>query len=188
MPETKKMDAPMRSQPENILIDLANYLSDENGLVRQRARLMLVHLGQSSIPVVLEALKSKNTDVRVEAVKTLGEFRDPEVIPPLITMLTDDQAVVRWAAAEGLIRQGRAGLRPLLEEYIRNFDSPWLREGFHHILHVFWDRDQLTREEIVLFRELDKQDFSGINTGWTGQSAWAAEKALEAYDREGDAK
>lgn len=184
MSQAPRMDTQSPSQPENQLSELVANLGDKNGLVRQRARFMLVHLGKTSIPALLEALKSNNADVRTEAVKALGEFRDPQIAPALITMLIDHNTGVRWTAADSLIRLGRDGLRPLLEAYTQNFDSPWLREGLHHILHVLWDRGLLNEEETVLFKELDQHDFSGISTGWTGQTAWAAEKALEAYDRE----
>jgi hypothetical protein len=96
----------------------------------------------------------------------------------------DENIDIRWAAAESIINQGRDSLRPLLESFIKNFDSPWLRESLHHILHVLKDCELLKKEEIALFVKLDKQDIPGFESSWTGEAAWAAEKALEVLDRE----
>jgi len=180
------MDTEITSQTGNQFADLIARLGDENGFVRQRARLMLVHLGRPSIPYLNDALSSPNVHIRWEAVKALGEFRGEDVAYTISLMLMDDDVGVRWVAAESLIQQDRACLRPLLEVFTKNFDSPWLREGFHHILHVFKDRNELHKEEIELFEKLNKQVFPGFELGWTGEAAWAAEKALEVLDREKD--
>jgi hypothetical protein len=171
------------SQSEHQIADLIARLADGNGLVRQRARFMLVNLGQESIPALLEALKSPSVNTRLEAVKALSELPDPQTLSALTDRLMDEDIGVRWTAAESLISQGRASLRPLLENFIHNFNSPWLREGFHHVLHVFKDRDLLKKEELTLYTILNKQDFSGFEMGWTGEAAWAAEEALEALNR-----
>ncbi|MDQ3004378.1 MAG: hypothetical protein M3R47_03220 [Chloroflexota bacterium] len=75
-------------------------------------------------------------------------------------------------------------MRPLLKLFTKNFDSPLMREGLHHILHVFKDRDLLTEQEITLFEKLHKQEISGYQTSWNSEAAWIAEKALEALDQE----
>ena len=100
-------------------------------------------------------------------------------------MLTDDETGVRWAAMESLIRMGRKAMHPILEKFVKNFDSLWLREGVHHILRVLNDRHALNERERILFEELEKQIFPGVESGWTSQQAWAAEKALEYLDLEG---
>jgi HEAT repeat protein len=172
------------SYEKHQLSTLISALGDDNGLVRQRARLQLEHLGQGSIPALLEALKSPNVHVRWEAVQALGEIRDPKTAIALVNMLMDEDTGVRWGAMESLSRMGRACLHPLLESFIKNFDSLWLREGVHHILHVLKDRNKLNDRENVLFEELDKQAIPGFESGWTSQQAWAAEKALEVLDQQ----
>jgi hypothetical protein len=96
----------------------------------------------------------------------------------------DEETGVRWAAMESLIRMGRDSLRPLLDSFIKNFDSPWMREGLRHILRVLNDRHLLRNREIILFEELEKQAIPGFEPGWNSQQAWAAEKALEVLDRD----
>jgi len=153
-------------------------------LKRQRARLVLVHRDEESVPALLKALKSRNEHTRWEAVRALGDIRNPDTIPALVTMLMDQNTGIRWATMESLIHMGRNSLRPLLEKFIVNFDSLWLREGVHHILHALKDRQQLNDEEIALFEKLDAQSIPGFEANWTSDQAWAAEKALEALDRE----
>jgi HEAT repeat protein len=172
------------SNQEYQLPDLIKDLGNNDGLVRQRARLQLEHMGQESIPALLEALQSQNVHVRWEAVRALGELRDPKTAAALTDMLMDEDTGVRWSAMEGLSRMGRDCLRPLLESFIKNFDSLWLRAGIHHILRVLKDRNELNDRENILFEELDKQAIPGFESGWTSQQAWAAEKALEVLDQQ----
>jgi hypothetical protein len=122
--------------------------------------------------------------VRWEVVSTLGDIRDPETASALTEMLMDEDTGVRWAAMESLINMGRNALRPILEEFVKDFESQWLREGVHHILHVLKDRHELNEKEIELFEKLDEQCIPGFESGWNSAQAWAAEKALEALDKE----
>jgi HEAT repeat protein len=177
------MDIRNDSHKKNKFSKLIKAMGDEDGLVRQRARLQLEHLGQESIPVLVEALESPNVHVRWEAVQALGEIRDPKTAAALVNMLMDEDTGVRWCAMEGLSRMGRDCLHPLLESFVKNFDSLWLRKGVHHILRVLKDRNKLNEHENILFEELDKQAIPGIESGWTSQQAWAAEKALEVLDQ-----
>ena len=159
-------------------------LGDSDLLMRQRARSLRAYRDQESVLALLEALESPNERTRWEAVKALGEMRAPESISALTNMLIDQNTGIRWAAMESLIRMGRESLRPVLEKFVKNFDSPWMREGLHHILHVLKDRHQLNDLEIALFEKLDEQCIPGFESGWTSEQAWAAEKALEALDQE----
>jgi len=168
---------------EKEISTLIDDLGDENGLVRQKARLNLAHLGKESVPELLKAIHSSNTNTRLGAIKVLGELHATEAAQPLVPMLMDDNPDIRWSTMESLIRIGHTSMRPILEMFVRNFDSTLMREGVHHILHVFKDQYMLNGYEITLFRELDKQRLAGFQTGWNSEAAWAAEKALEALDK-----
>jgi HEAT repeat protein len=137
-----------------------------------------------NIPALLDTLKSPHVQTRWEAVSALGDMRAPETAPALTEMLMDEDPSVRWAAMEGLINMGRKALRPILERFVRDFESPWLREGVHHILRILKDRHELNNREIALFEKLDQHFVPGFESSWTSEQAWAAEKALEALDRE----
>jgi HEAT repeat protein len=178
------MDVSFASQIEKLLPGWIADLGENNGLVRQRARLMLIHHGKASVPSLLTALKDENTDIRLEAVKALGELRDPTTATLLANMLVDEDTGVRWAVTESLIQLGRASLPPVLDKFVKHFDSAWMRESVHHILHVLKDRYLLTEAENALFDKLDKKEIPGFETGWNTEAAWAAEKALEELDRQ----
>ena len=169
---------------ESSISELITDLADEKYLTRQRARLLLVHHAPESIPALLDALDSQDSNTRWEAVRALRDIRDPETAPALTEMLMDEDTGVRWAAMESLIRMERDCLRPLLEKFIKDFGSIWMREGTHHILHVLKDRYLLNAEELRLFNALDRQSIPGIQSSWNSEQAWAAEKALENLDRE----
>jgi len=172
------------SHLENRIPDLITKLGDGDELTRQHARLLLEHLDHLCIPALLNALKSANGNARRETIRVLGEIRNPQTAPALVDMLLDEDFSVRWAAMESLIRIGRDSLHPLLEKFTKNFDSPWLREGLHHILRVLKDRNELNNFEIALFDKLDKRAIPGFESGWNSEQAWAAEKALEILDHE----
>lgn len=178
------MNAQTNSMTEQQTSELIAELGDSDSFKRQRARLLLAHRAQESIPALLEALNSRDVHVRWEAIQALGEIRAPETASALSDMLMDKDMGVRWAATESLIRLRRGSLRPLLENFIKNFDSPWMREGVHHVLHVLKDRHELNDREITLFEELNKQIIPGFESNWTPEQAWAAEKALELLDQE----
>lgn len=169
---------------EEVIPSLIADLGHENGLARQYKRLMLIHHSPESIPALVEALKSKNATVRWEAVRALSDIHDPQTASVLTDMLMDDDIGVRWSAMEGLIRMERACLRPVIECFLKDFDSPWIHEGVHHILHVLKDQRLLNASEINLFHKLDHPDFPGFDTGWDGEQVKAAEKALEMLNQE----
>jgi HEAT repeat protein len=178
------MTAQTNPEPEQQIPGLITELGNKDSLKRQRARRLLVYHAQESIQALLEALKSQDVHVRWNAVLALGEIKAPETADTLSNMLMDNDIGVRWAAMESLIRMGRHSLRPVLERFINNIDSIWLREGVHHILHVLKDRNKLNDHEIILFQELDRQTFLGFESNWTSEQVRSAEKALKLLDQE----
>jgi len=161
---------------------LAN-LGDKNVLTRQHARLILVHQGEENIPAFIRALNSPNNYTRLEATRALGDLHTQDAALALSKTLMDEDFSIRWAAMESLLKFGRIGLKPLLEIFAKRFDTIWMREGVHHVLRVMKDRHDLNDTELHLFEVLDKQARTNFNTGWTGEEAWATEKALEVLDQ-----
>ena len=114
---------------------LIKTLSSHKDKARESARHTLVAMGKAAVPSLIEALQSKNTLMKWEAAKALGEIGDPETAPVLVKALEDDEFDVRWLAAEGLIKMNIRGLKPLLEALEHRGDSAFLREGAHHVFH-----------------------------------------------------
>jgi hypothetical protein len=118
-------------------------LGSRDGLVRQRARIALVHIGEPAVPSLIKALKNRQEPTHWEAAKALSMIGDPKSVQALVKALEDSNFGVRWLAAEGLIAVGYDSLETLLPALIDHPESIHLREGAHHILHDLVSRDLL---------------------------------------------
>jgi len=114
--------------------ELIAKLGDEDGLVRQEARIALQALGKPSVPQLCWAMKSKDKHVRWEAAKALAELADPESVPWLIKALDDREFDIRWLAGIALIRIQLPALVPLLEALLLTKKHNWLWEGARHVV------------------------------------------------------
>ena len=121
----------METQPKAWVADLASH----NDAARVKARQSLVAMGKAAVPLLTEALKSKNSMTKWEAAKALGEIGDPSTAPTLVEALEDEDFDVRWLAAEGLTKMNINALKPLLQALERRGDSFFLQEGAHHVFH-----------------------------------------------------
>lgn len=83
----------------------------------------------SSVPKIIEALKSKNKDVRWFAAGTLGDIGDKRAVPHLEKMLLNDpEKGPRWAAAKALVKIPDKSSVPALIKRI-NDDDKYVRES-----------------------------------------------------------
>jgi hypothetical protein len=74
---------------------------------------------------------------------------------------------------------GRDPIPALLEALMHDFDSLWLRQSAHHILHVLKDDGILFDAEEKVFEALE-----GVEP--SASVPWAAERALEALRHKKD--
>jgi len=155
---------------------LITELNNPDGLLRQRARLALVAIGDTAVPALIEALSAPQDNLRWEAAEAFCTIHAPEAAPALVKALEDLSIDVRWAAARALIGLGRAGMPSLLQALVFHFDSPWLREGAYHILHSLDAQGQLYPSEKEVFKHL------GGFMPAIERIPWAAEAALMALD------
>lgn len=154
---------------------LINELDEDDGLIRQRARLLLIDIGPQAVPALIEAVNSTHDHARWEAVKALGAIKDPSAAPILVDALEDENINLRWAAMESLIALDRSAVRPLLDGLIQHFSSVWFREGAHHILHVLRDKGRLYQIEVKVLEALE-----GIAPDV--EVPWASKAALDNLD------
>jgi len=110
-------------------------LMSDDGVVRNKARLELVEMGECTIDFLAELVNNSNDRVRWEAIKAMGEIKSTFAIPLLIDALEDEVSSVRWLVAEGLIALKNEGIRAILETLIERKESYLLRQGAHHVLH-----------------------------------------------------
>jgi len=116
------------------LSDLVSNLTDEDGLVRQEARLALQAIGKPSVPHLCWMMNNKNKHARWEAAKALAELADPQAVPWLIKALDDRDFDIRWLAAIALIRIQIPALIPLLGALLLTKKQDWLWEGARHVV------------------------------------------------------
>jgi len=119
----------------NDIKTLVAKLDNRDGLVRHRARIALVRIGEPSVDALIEVLNNRKGYAHWEAAKALSQIGSPKATQALVEALQDDQFSIRWLAAEGLIALGHSGVKPLLEALQENPKSVRLREGAHHVIH-----------------------------------------------------
>jgi len=147
-------------------------LADQDGLVREKNRKKLEGIGKSATPYLLTALKDPKTHRRWEATKALRSIADPAAAADLVDRLMDESDEIRWLAAEALIALQGAAVVPLLNALVQHFNSVWLRQGAHHVLHTL-ERNHMLDESLQ--QVLDA--LRSIEPEMT--APWAAERALE---------
>ncbi len=151
---------------------MINELNSYDGMKRQKTRKMLVSFGTTATPFLLKALTYPVELIRWEAAKALGEIKDPDAAEALVRALQDESINVRWTSMDSLIELGQDAICPLFEALREKFESVWLREGAHHILHVLMDRDQLTPSQIKVFEALESVEPDV-------QVPWAVDQAMK---------
>jgi HEAT repeat protein len=101
--------------PNESAIDaLLKTLADKDTLTAGLAGNALVKIGSPSVPSLLDVMKAgvgpgRNntpTSVRIIALRALAEIRDHRAIPVMMRSLSDESAVLRYWAKEGLERLG----------------------------------------------------------------------------------
>ncbi|MBN2463041.1 MAG: HEAT repeat domain-containing protein [Dehalococcoidia bacterium] len=117
------------------IVSLIADLTNDDGVVRVKARSSLVLSGDKAVEPLIEALAAPNQWVRWEAAKALGQIGNPAATNALVKALEDKMFDVRWLAAQALINIGTEAIMPVLKALIERADSTWMREGAHHVLH-----------------------------------------------------
>lgn len=166
---------------------LINTLSSHKDKAREGARHTLVAMGKAAVPSLIEALRNKNTLMRWEAAKALGEIGDPETAPVLVKALEDEEFDVRWLAAEGLIKMNIKALKPLLEALEHRGDSVLLREGAHHVFHDL-AKGGLRKFLVPVLAALEalepgEEVFRVARHEMEVEVPWAARRALEVLEK-----
>ena len=123
--------------------ELISTLGSKDGALREKARLTLVELGESSIPGLIDHVGDHDERVRWEVAKTFEELKNPSAAPAMVGLLMDDVPGIRWLAGEGLINLKQDALIPILKGLQVNFQSTFFLEGAHHVLRT------LAREGIL---------------------------------------
>jgi len=174
------MNTQDRVQMETRISSLIADLHEGDGLKRQKARNSLIYLGRKAAPALIEVVEKERGPARWEAIEALVTIGDPDAADILVDTLRDEDVGIRWAAANALIKLNRAAVEPLLKALTKYFDSIWLREAAHHILHALKDRGLLYPEEIKVF-EATRGIEPLVEIPWTAQAALENLKNKKKY-------
>lgn len=111
-------------------------LESNDGVIREKARESLGIIGKPAVLPLTNVLRNSGmTQVRWEAVKILGTFKDKRSLPSLVKALEDNDQDVAWVAAEALKNFRKLAWPALLRMLIkRGSDSVLLRNGVHHVM------------------------------------------------------
>ena len=93
-------------------------------------------LGKEAVPVLADLAQDKDHDIRINAVKSLGEIGDPSAAAAITSALADREREVRWEAALAADRCGvpREALPRALFSRPRNTKSPVIAGFLNFIL------------------------------------------------------
>jgi HEAT repeat protein len=125
---------------------LVEQLSDDDGLVRERARHTLVLIGDPAVPPLLELLESRTKRTRWEAAKALAEIGSQKSIPALVGLFSDRESDIRWLGSEGLVRIGPASIPEVLRLIIEKPDSTEIRRAAHHVFRELGKHNRVVKE------------------------------------------
>ncbi len=136
-----------RADREATIRDLIHRLADKDGVERMKTRNELEKMGEAATPYLAEALLKGDERTRWEAAKALTNIKDPAAADALAEALMDDSFEIQWLAAEALIELGHAAVKPILLKLLERYDSPYLRQGAHHVL-TYLSRKNLVSEPV----------------------------------------
>jgi HEAT repeat protein len=111
---------------QSIVRPLLYLLTEPNRCTPARVASILVDLGSTAIPTLLEALATLPAETRLMVIEILGQMQTPQVVPGLTALLSDANPVVRAKAAVALGENGDLG-------------------AFEPLVYVLKDPDELVR-------------------------------------------
>ena len=139
--------------------ELVSELTDEDGLVRQNARISLQAIGKPAVPHLCWLMNNKDKHARWEAAKALAELADPSSVPWLIKALDDKDFDVRWLSAIALIKIQIPALIPLLQTLILTKKQNWLWEGARHVIRGMARDEDMEKMLTPMVNAFDSIDF-----------------------------
>jgi HEAT repeat protein len=166
----------MQMANESTIDILIRQLSSQDGQVREKARLALVHIGKEATLPLTILLSDKDQQTRWEAAKALVAIADPVAIPALVNALEDKVFEVRWLASEALVGIGIDSIKPLLETLREHSDNLFVREEAHHVFkYIQRDNPKANELSAILKPVIDELEGSTPGVSTPG----AAQRALE---------
>jgi len=97
----------LRHQPDlQALPALIETLSSPDSLMAHLAADALVAIGTPAVPELMRLMENSSRAARLEAVRALALIADPQTIPTLYNLFSEDSSLMEYWANEGLERMG----------------------------------------------------------------------------------
>ncbi len=100
--------------------DVLRHISSDNEDIRHWVSFIIREVGQNYLPVIIEAMRKGDAELRLYACQAAGMINSPELVDPLILALRDDSEWVRTYAAISL---GQTGDPRAMIPLIRSFSD-----------------------------------------------------------------
>jgi HEAT repeat protein len=92
-------------------------LGSEDPDKRRTASELLIAAGSEAVPPLNQALQRGNSSARQDAALILGAIGDTRAVKPLVAVLEDRDADLRWAAVWALVRIGPPSVSDLVSSF-----------------------------------------------------------------------
>jgi len=102
------------SDEQEIKILIENFNAQDVNVKADSVR-VLVEAGEPAVEPLIQALDSKDPEIRENAAITLGKLKDERAIEPLIKLLMDEDWEVESAATNALVEIGKPVVEPLIK-------------------------------------------------------------------------
>lgn len=111
---------------EELYLNVSELLSSEDAIVRNSSIEIMTAWGSRVLNILIDKTKSPESNQRLYAANILGEIKEHISVEALLSLLTDEESNVRFAAAEAIGKIGsKEATMPLLHYLDSRKDDPW---------------------------------------------------------------
>jgi HEAT repeat protein len=125
-------------------------MAKDHRLLHQESKWALCKLSRYAKPALLEALSHPDDHIRWHAARSLGVIGSPEGAQLLVESLLDENAAVRWAAADVLARLDAAVVPLILRQLVETPLTEQYRQVVYHALHAMLSHSTQARLKPLL--------------------------------------
>ncbi|AKB50838.1 putative lyase [Methanosarcina barkeri str. Wiesmoor] len=169
------------SDEQNIEALIENF-NEQDVDVKADSVKALVEAGKPAVGPLIQALDSKDLEIRENAAITLGKIKDERAIDPLIKLLTDEEWEVESAATNALVEIGEPAAEPLIKILQDENEDVFLQMKVIAVLAGIKDERAIQPMIQALKEEPELDADLGYNLGLMGESA--VEPLIQALNDE----
>jgi HEAT repeat protein len=169
------------SDEQDIEVLIENFNSQDVDVKADSVK-ALVEAGEPAVGPLIQALDSKDPEIRENAAITLGKIKDERAIDPLIKLLTDEEWEVESAATNALVGIGKPAVEPLIKILQDKNEDVFLHMKVIAVLAGIKDERAIQPMIQALKEEPELDADLGYNLGLMGEPA--VEPLIQVLDDE----